>query len=396
MEEQLPDKTHLWPDEVVREGDFITLGAILERPDGTRRRLWYRLPLAFREAVTKSCDPFVVGLLFTVMKSPGDLRVHGEVSPSLLRNLVEFQDAWAAWKPAKYHRLEITADLEREQPRAKSDEAIMGFSGGADSAFTAWRHRTGHAGRQARNLVAGVMLHGFDIPLQEAEVFARASANARLMLASLGMELIPIATNFREVGGTWEDAFAAGLASALMLLQGRYNTGLIASGYDYSALILPWGSNPLTDGMMSSDAFQIILDGTALNKLEKIRQFQDWPEALKYLRVCLDGHYARNCCRCGKCVKIMMLFRMLDLGLPECFERDISDSEILRLRFQHIGDIKSLELLVEDARHASIADSWLRALQFSLMINRLRLSSMQIAPTKKVMRRIYRLLLPPL
>src|SRR5271157_342731 len=392
----MPDKTHLWPEEASRENDDLTLSAILERPDGTRRRLWYRLPMKFQEAVTKSCDPFVLGFIFTVMRTPSDLIVHGQVSPSLLRNLVEFQNAWTAWKPTKYHRIDISADLEREQPPANTNETIMSFSSGGDSSYTAWRHRTGHAGRQQRNLVAGVMLHGFDIPLEEAEAFAGAAKNARLMLASLGMELIPITTNFREIGGTWEDAHGAGLASALMLLQGRYHTGLIAGSYDYSDLILPWGSNPLTDGMMSSDSFQIIHDGAALDKMAKIKQFSQWPDALKYLRVCMDGRSARNCCRCPKCMKTIMIFRMLGLGLPECFERDMSDGEILRMRFQSLGDVHSLGSLVKQAQDASISASWVRALQFSLTINRLRLSVPRITPLGRALRGIYRLFLPPL
>jgi hypothetical protein len=393
----MPDKNHLWPEEVAREGDFITLGAVLESPDGGRRRLWYRLPSAYREAVTKSCDPFVLGILFTVMKSPADLHIHGEVSPSLLRNLVEFRDAWASWKPQKYHRIEILADLEREGSRAQGDEAIMGFSGGVDSAYTAWRHRMGRAGRQQRNLVAGVMLHGFDIPLEEAEVFAGAVGSARLMLASLGMELIPIATNFREIGGAWEHAHGTGLASVLMLLQGRYNTGLIASTYDYSALILPWGSNPLTDGMLSSDSFQIIHDAAGIDRIGKAREISAWPEAVKFLRVCWQGEQKdRNCCRCPKCARTILTFRMLGKGLPECFERDLNNHQILQLRFNGPSEIGFMNALILHAKEASIKASWVRALQFSLMINRLRLSAMQIAPLRKVMRRIYRLFLPPL
>src|SRR5271157_3195858 len=392
----MPDKTHLWPEEASRENDDLTLSAILERPDGTRRRLWYRLPMKFQEAVTKSCDPFVLGFIFTVMRTPSDLIVHGQVSPSLLRNLVEFQNAWTAWKPTKYHRIDISADLEREQPPANTNETIMSFSSGGDSSYTAWRHRTGHAGRQQRNLVAGVMLHGFDIPLEEAEAFAGAAKNARLMLASLGMELIPITTNFREIGGTWEDAHGAGLASALMLLQGRYHTGLIAGSYDYSDLILPGGSNPLTDGMMSSDSFQIIHDGAALDKMAKIRQISEWPEALKYLRVCYIGRYAGNCCRCFKCVKVIMICRMLGLGLPECFERDISNGEILRLRLFNLSDVHSGHKFMEQARAASVKTSWLRAFEFSLLFNRLRIWAKQITPLGKALRGIYRLFLPPL
>jgi hypothetical protein len=239
------------------------------------------------------------------------------------------------------------------------------------------------------------MLHGFDIPLGEAEVFTRATENARILLASLGMELIPIATNFREMGGTWEDAFAAGLASCLALLQGQYNTGLIASGYDYANLIFPWGSTPLTDGMMSSNSFQIIHDGTALDKTAKIKQISGWPEALKYMRVCFNGHYARNCCRCTKCMKMILLFRILGLGLPECFERDISDGDILRMRLK-MTEIKNLEYLVKQARDTSVSASWVRALQYSLMINRLRLLALQISPTTKALRRVYRFFFPPL
>jgi len=338
----------------------------------------------------------VLGLLFSAMKTSADVQVHGQVSPSLLRNLAEFMDAWATWKPGKYHRLQITADLEREQPKASGDEAILGFSGGADSAYTAWRHRTGRAGRQGRNLVAGVMLHGFDIPLQETEAFAGAAERAGRMLASLGMELIPVATNFREMGATWEDAHGAGLASALMLLKARYNTGLIASSFDYSALILPWGSNPLTDGLMSSDSFQIVHDGAALHKIEKYREFSQWPEALKYLRVCLDGRSARNCCCCRKCIWALLTFRMLGVAMPECFDHDVSIRKILRLRFDEPGETVFMKALISQARKASVNNSWVRAVQFSLMINRLRSSVMQIAPFRKTLRDVYRFFLPPL
>jgi hypothetical protein len=395
MDEFMRKKIHLWPEEIVSNGDSITIGATIEWPGGKRQHLWYRLPAAYREVVTRSCDPFVLGMIFSIMKTSTDMLVHGQVSPSLLRNLVEFQDTWARWNPAKYRRIELSADVERETSRTETDEAILSFSGGGDSAYTAWHHRTGNTGRQKRNLVAGVMFHGFDIPLEESDVFTRAAEKSRLMLASLGMELIPIATNFREMGGTWEDAHGAGLASGLALLQGRYNTGLIAGGYDYANLIIPWGSNPITDGMLSSDSFQIIHDGAALDKLEKIRQIQEWPEALKYLRVCYIGNYVGNCCRCFKCVKIMMIFRMLGLGLPECFERDISNGEILRLRFPNLGDIHSGEKFIEQAKAASVTASWLRAFQFSIIINRLRLKVKQVAPAGKLARRIYRFFFPP-
>ncbi len=386
--------THLWPEEIILSGDQVTYGAIIEVPGHPRRHLWYRLPSAYREAITKSCDPFILGMIFTFMKVSSGLIVHGECSPSLLRNLVEFQDAWACWRPEKYHPLEITADVEREQPRAGTDEAILGFSGGGDSTYTAWRHRTGHAGRLRRNLVAGVMLHGFDIPLEETKAFDQSAERGRRMLASIGMQLIPIATNFRDMGGTWEDAHMAGLASALTLLQSRYNTGLVASGYDYTSLHLPWGSNPITDPLLSSDSFQIILDSCFLDKMGKLEQIKVWPEAMKYLRVCTNGHQGGNCLRCAKCMKTIMLFRILRAGLPECFERDLSNHDIHRLRLENLSDVNSLAHLIDQARAASISASWVNALRWSIALNRLRLSIGKNDRARKALGRIYRLFLP--
>jgi hypothetical protein len=148
--------------------------------------------------------------------------------------------------------------------------------------------------------------------------------------------------------------------------------------------------------MMSSESFQVVHDGAALDKLGKISQIREWPEALKYLRVCYVGHYVGNCCRCFKCAKIILIFRMLGLGLPECFEQDISDGEILRLRFPNRDDIHSGEKFVEQVKAASIRASWLRALEFSILINRLVLSAGRTSLFRKAMRWVYRLFFPPL
>jgi hypothetical protein len=398
MKETNPGKMHLWPEEVVRDRDDLTLAAAIESPGGMRKRLWYRLPAAHREALTGSCDPFLLGFIFHVMKSPIDLHVHGQVSPILLRNLVEFMEAWKAWRPEKYHCIEISADEEREQPNLGTGPVIMGFSGGCDSTFTAWRHRSGHAGRQLADVIAGVMVHGFDIPLDQPDVFDRAAQKARLTLSSVGMELIPVATNFRSLGCNWEDAHGAGLASCLMLLQGRYSAGLIAGGSKYDDIsIPPYGTNPITDWMMSSGSFRIVTDGAAYTKIEKIKLFNQWPQALENLRVCWSGEPKdRNCCRCQKCVVAMLSFRLLDLPLPESFERDISDKEIMRLRYHDQGELRSMRLLASRARKAKVHASWVRALEFSVWNNRLRLALMQRLPLRNLVRRIYRSFLPPL
>lgn len=379
---------HLWPEEWIEREDQLLVGATLEHPGGARWRLWYRLPAGHRPALARGCDPFVLGALFAAMRAPADLVVHGEASPSLLANLEEFQHAWSTWAQAELSRIAITADRETEQPRSARPAAVMAFSGGADSAFTAWRHRSGQAGRQRRDLQAGVLVHGFDIPLGQADIFAGAAERAGRMLASIGMEMIPVATNYREQGGEWPITFGAGLASCLMLLQGRFGEGLIASGYSYKNFSAPDGSNPLSDWMMSSDSFRIIHDGAAFYKADKLRAISAWPEAMKHLRVCYEGERLdRNCCRCQKCVWTILTFRMLGLGLPECFERDISSLEILRMRYPEAGQVQSMRRLVARLKAESCSASWVRALQASVLVNRLGLVAKGIPPIRRFYQR---------
>ena len=365
---------HLWVEGIIEVDGAVVRGATLEGPGEERLRLWYRLPAEHRPLLTESGDPFVVAALFQAMQRARTMVVHGEVSPSLLRNLEEFQAAWSSWRPQRYRRVEIVADVEREQGGKHNDgSAVVAFSGGVDSAFTAFRHRTGRVGRHGYPLQAGLMVHGFDIPLEEEEVFRRAAEKSARMLESLGMTLIPMATNFREMAGNWDDLHGAAIASCLMLLQGGYRFGLIASTEPYSHLVLPWGSNPVTDGLLSSEGFRIVHDGAGFTRGEKIRVIADWPEALRYLRVCWEGaEKDRNCGRCEKCIRTILNFRVAGLGLPDCFERDVTDEQILSLPGLKVGSVSFLEMerILRQAKAAGLSDSWVNALEQRLQRSR--------------------------
>jgi len=393
----MPSPNELWIEAPSLEQDRLTLAATLEAPDGSRRRLWYRLPAEQQPALIGSADPFVVGVLFRAMRSPFDLRVHGRVSPELLRNLAELMSAWNAWYPRRYHRIGILADEERETPPPAGGRAVLGFSSGFDSTFTVWQHCSGYAGRLQVDLAAGVMIQGFDIPLDEPEGFERALQKARRTLASVGLELIPIATNFRELGQNWFDSHGAGLASCLMLLAGRYATGLIASGYKYSNVPLPpAGTNPITDWMFSSGAFRIRSDGSAYTKIEKLRLMYGWTEGMNSLRTCWAGpEWDANCCRCAKCTWSILAFRIAGLPRPASFPRDISNRDILRLRLTDYAETRSLSLLAREARQAGIHASWVRALELCVWLNLQRLTFQNKHPAWGLARRLYRLLLPP-
>ncbi len=178
--------------------------------------------------------------------------------------------------------------------------------------------------------------------------------------------MIPMATNFRALDDYWIDAHIAGLASCLMLLQEGYEIGLIASSPPYNNISIapPWGSNPLTDRLLSNDAFEIIHDGAAFTRAEKIRAISNWPQALRHLRVCWEGEQKdRNCCRCEKCIRTILNFRAIGLDLPACFEQDVTRRQIAAvtgLNKQHIFDYKKI---LSSAKAAGSCDSCVSALQ---------------------------------
>lgn len=364
---------HIWPESTLKEDNQLIIPFTLEWPDQMRRRFWYRLPISCRGFLTEHCDPFLVGSIFTLMQVGAPVMVHGTISPSLLRNLEEFQAAWSSWRPERYHTVEIHAENEEEEPRAASPAAIMAFSGGVDSAFTAYSHRKDIYHRRRQPLQAAIFLEAFDMPLYRTQGSAHATRKAQTMVASLGLEFIPASFNLRRMGDSLQDSHSAKILSLLMLLRRRFDRGLIASSFPYSYLILPWGSNPLTDPLLSCDSFTVIHDGTGFLRSEKIEHIAQWPEARQNLRVCLKGMpNGENCCRCEKCQRVMMYFILLTGEQPPCFPRPISAMSILKTRYLDHGLIRVNQQVLHTARKVKARHLWVKALAVNILLNRLR------------------------
>ncbi|MBD2464470.1 hypothetical protein H6G89_26035 [Oscillatoria sp. FACHB-1407] len=365
------NQVHLWQEEAIAADGYITLSATFEAPQQSRKSLWYRVPLEYSDYLTHSCDPFVIATLFVAMSQSADLVVHGEVSPSLIHNLEEFQSAWSCWRPDHYHPVAIQAETEQELVKASSEErAITAFSGGVDSCYTALRHRRGLCKRSQRNLQTGMLVHGFDIPLRQTDSFDKAVEGSRVMLSSLGMDLIPLATNFRQVVRlNWEDVFGAAIASCLTLFRNHYTTGLIPASYSYHTLAFPYGSNPVSDRLLSSQSFEIVHDGADSGRIHKIRHLANWDEGLRHLRVCWEGaDKYRNCGRCEKCIRNILNFRIIGIDSPPCFDHLVTNQEVRSLRVKN-AQLDALKFLLRAAQDANISDSWVHALEQAIHRN---------------------------
>jgi hypothetical protein len=364
---------HIRPQARQETDNTVKISAIIESEEGCQKEFWFRLPLEHLPSVTELADPFVTAMIFPAMRSATALRVHGSVSRSLLRNLDEFQAAWSCWQPDRYHAINIIADEEVAENAAASDKAVAAFSGGLDSCFTAWRHTRGDCGRLKRNLKAALMVHGFDIPLHEADVFSRAAENSQAIVKSVGLEFIPMACNFRAFGDDWEDEHGAALASCLSLLSKGFSTGLVAGSHVYDTLLFPWGSNPLTDPMLSSDSFSIVYDSAGISRLQKAKGISEWEEAMRLLRVCWKGkHKDRNCGSCLRCIATALCFAAMRVEPPACLGVPSLDEGVRRLRTLRIKPVAvtRLEEILTTAKEAKVQASWVRALERCLHYKR--------------------------
>lgn len=367
---------HLWPQAPLEQDGQITLKTTIEMAGKDPTVLWYRLPAEYGNGLSPNSDPLVVATVLWAMAQASQLVVHGEVSPSLLNNLELFQEAWSTWRPGKFQMIPIVAD--REQPWVRSADqrlAISTFSGGVDSCYTVLRHQPSHGagfpGRQRQHLRAGVLVHGFDIPLDQPAAFEKAWQRGRKILESVEMVLIPITTNFREVvtGVSWEDGHGVAIAACLLLLQNQFSVGLIASGRSYRQLKFPWGSNPLSDRWLSNHQFEVVHDGATQNRTGKIKALLDWPAALDNLRVCWEGAAKdSNCCQCEKCIRNILTFRVLGAGLPACFEQDVSDQQIRTLRLRPTA-VEPMQFVLQAAKVQGIQASWVSALEGCIQRN---------------------------
>ena len=332
-----PDKKvadkHIRSCEVVRiHNDEIT----------DSRILWFELCDSVTPPDNLDCDAYLLSIIMDAMKERRDLHINGDVSQELLSNLVEYQTAWNKWLPNKYSIINITTNEIRK--RTASPKAICAFSGGVDATFSVWRHSQEKYSYRSQEISFCALVHGFDIPLENEESFYKATKRAKTTLTSINLNLAPIKTNFRKViSSTWEDCFSCAVVSALSNFKKEAGVCIIGSSEPYDSLVIPWGSNPITDHLLSSDDFKVIHDGASHSRTEKAYEIAEWDSGIHNLRVCWEGDEKdKNCGTCEKCVRTRLNFLLSRNEIPPCFP----NTDIIK-------DIKKIEI-----KNQAIKDEW--------------------------------------
>jgi hypothetical protein len=231
------------------------------------------------------------------------LEVAPPVSPRLLSSVPLMQEIFSSWSKllAPVPVVARPYDLRRQPPGG----VACFFSGGVDSFYTVLRQRD-----EISHLI---FLHGYDIPLEGHDgLRSKAVAAARSVAADLNLTLVELETDIRafsEPVVPWMTYYLAVLASAALVLGGRFSRVLIPSGVTYADPV-GWGTHPLVDPLWSTETTEIVHAGAEARRIAKLAYVAQHDLALRWLRVCWEnpnGEY--NCGRCEKCLRTMIGLR---------------------------------------------------------------------------------------
>jgi hypothetical protein len=323
-------------------------------------------------------DAALVSLIqpLQAMAKPGwQLHVNGTVSPSLVWHLREFQTVWSAWMG--WPVIPITADCWQEVVPEQPHQAIASFSGGVDSAFTAYQGSVDRL--QPYPVKALLMVHGFDIALTDEAAWQQAVAHALPLSQSLGQPLVTLKTNLGELHRLaldWNLSYASAVAGCLRLFNPRFGAGLIPSSFPYGGLHFPAGSNPVSDPLLSSAGFAIKLHGSAFTRADKTWHLADWPEFLAHMRVCWQANSGgNNCGQCEKCLRMRLLLALYGLDNAPAFSPDPDIRQVLcRVRLSSVAVVDAYQRIHDLARQSGhpLAKPLGRAIRYNQRINQIK------------------------
>jgi hypothetical protein len=330
-------------DNIERRDDIdkFEIHVRLSRSYDEDLKLWYSVPFDQWEYCSYDLmDSFLIAALLKAMEDGATLKVHGPVSSSLLDNLEEFQVIFSLWFPEKYSRIDIRVDSEVEEEKV-NDRVILSFSGGVDGAFCALNHvlRRGPIKRKLFDVDSILYVEGFDVNIEyDRECKNVVERNKRLFEGNNDLIFLNVRTNLKyllSIKRFWT-SHACVLVSVASLFRKMWGGVLVGSSHSYLHL-LPWGSHPLTDRLLSSRGFEVHHD-MVFTRVEKLRALSAWPEALEGLKVCWEGQYRfdtspdLNCCVCDKCVRTMLAFRALGQEIPSSFPGELTTDKVRRLK----------------------------------------------------------------
>jgi hypothetical protein len=270
--------------------------------------LRYCYPLEVQEFLAaENGDPFLPAVLLPAMRTGETVEIPGYVSPRLLRATDEIQAVYKSFdKSLSYTQIRAAAREERPSPMHRTSRKGLFFSCGIDSYYSLLTNLTNHP-QDEETITDLIPVRGFDIPFTgNPAVFRTVVANTRAVSREFRKNVLPVATNVRELAVRfvdWADLYVgAAMASVALSLEDVFEKVYIASSYSQDQLI-PFGSHPALDPLWSTERLSIVHDACETQRVDKARFIAQFPVVTKTLRVCTYRPFSQSIYNCGICEK---------------------------------------------------------------------------------------------
>jgi 7-cyano-7-deazaguanine synthase in queuosine biosynthesis len=272
--------------------------------------------------------------LTAAMRIARALRLPRPVSPRLLGSAALIQEVFATWT-ADLEPVELVVAPSAPPPPPPGRGVAAFFSGGVDSFHTLLRN--------VDEITHLIFVRGFDFHRRVPAIRAPATETARRVARELGKELVEVDTDVHDFTNPifqWEYYMVAAMATVAHLLGDAVERVFIPAEHTYADLV-PWGSHPLVDPLWSTESVELVHDGAASRRTEKVAYLARSELAMDVLRVCwrnTGGAY--NCGRCEKCLRTMIALHAAG-ALERCatLPSSIDVEEVAAMELSNASDL---------------------------------------------------------
>lgn len=263
-------------------------------------------------------DPFVLVPVYLGMHYGQDVHIEGNISPKLYHNmkhyLMNIFDRFSDYTK----QVKFTVDGVKTIKRIGGGLIGTGISCGVDSLTTIYDNFICEDDPEFKiNSLFFVNsgTHGhFENKNSRKLFFERAALNKRAA-DELGLPMYLIDSNFHAYTHTIGEQRIGYLAiySCILGLQKYIKRYYTSSNLSYDEILQFWKqsrdldiaeySESFMPHLISTENFELVIDGCQYTRPEKTERISDWGIAQKYLSVCIseqDNGY--NCSRCEKCM----------------------------------------------------------------------------------------------
>lgn len=287
------------------EGRYVSLVADCKIRRIGKDIIYFKFDKKYKNYLYEDASPFAAALLIPSMKQGEDLIIDGSISRELYDGMHRVMDILLAWNLG-FRRIKIMPGTIMKDAGAPPAKVASFFSGGVDSFYTYLKHKN-----DSSDLITNfIFINGYDIDLQNKELWESTEDNIRQIADEEKIELIKVESNVRQIINPiieWDYAHGGALAAVGLCLRSGFKKIYIPSTYPKEHQF-HWGSHLELDKNWSTESVVFEHDGAEASRVNKvIWQIAKSPVALKYLRVCyknIKGRY--NCGECKKCLRTMI------------------------------------------------------------------------------------------